>query len=97
MTPKPTQPTAAETPDKTLRTNLTLSIPTDLLADVDALAMKAGLSRADTIEKILTVCTFQGSAPAAPRPCPRGYRRPFDPPPVSRHAQPPTDNSTYTP
>jgi hypothetical protein len=82
MTPKPTQRTAAKPPDKNLRSNLTLSIPTALLADIDVLALQAGLSRADTIEKILTACTFQGYGPKAPRACPRGHRRPCDPPPV---------------
>ena len=81
MTPKPTQPTAAKNPDRPLRSDITLTIPTALLADVDALAKKAGLSRADAIEKILTACTFQGYAHSAPHVCPRGHRRPCDPPP----------------
>ena len=55
---------------------ITLSIPTALVAEVDAIAKETGLARADTIEKILTACTFQGSDPAAPHACPRGYRPP---------------------
>lgn len=76
MTPEPPKSTAAKTPDKNLRSNRTLSIPTALLADIDAFALQAGRSRVDTIEKVLTACTFQGSSPKAPHACPRGYRSP---------------------
>ncbi|MEI7902798.1 MAG: hypothetical protein WCK89_21330 [bacterium] len=75
--PTKTKP-AAKVPKRPLRTELTISLATTVLDNVDALARKAGISRTDTIEMILTACTFQGSAPfpKPPSPCPRGHIRP---------------------
>jgi hypothetical protein len=57
---------------------ITLSIPTALVAEVDAIAKKTGISRATLINKILIECTSPAHAPKAPLPCPRGHIRPCE-------------------
>ncbi len=74
----PTQQNTADKPpcNPPPQKQITLSIPTDLLAEVDALAKTTGLSRDDVIETILFASTAPASAPGAPHVCPRGYRPP---------------------
>ena len=74
-------PTQQNTADKSpcnpsSHMKVTLSIPADLLAEIDALAKKTGLSREAVIERILIVSTTPAAAPGSPHVCPRGYRPP---------------------
>ena len=74
----PTQQNTADKPpcNPPPQKQITLSIPTDLLAEVDALAKKMGLSREAVIETILIASTTPAAAPGSPHVCPRGYRPP---------------------
>jgi excinuclease UvrABC ATPase subunit len=62
------QKTATKPPCDPNLKKITLSIPTDLVAKVDAIAKETGVSRATLINKILLKCTFPDHAPKAPRP-----------------------------
>jgi hypothetical protein len=72
------QKTATKPPCDPNLKKITLSMPTALVAEVDAIAKEMGLSRATLINKILLKCTSPAHAPKAPRPCPRGHIRPCE-------------------
>ena len=84
------QKTTAKPPRDPHLKKITVSLPTALVAEVDAIAKEMGLSRATLINKILLKCTSPANAPKAPRPCPRGHIRPCErkQPPIPRPAQP---------
>ena len=72
------QKTATKPPRDPHLKKITLSIPTALVAEVDAIAKETGLARATLINKILLKCTSPAHAPMPPRPCPRGHIRPCE-------------------
>jgi hypothetical protein len=55
---------------------ITVSMPNDLVAKIDAAAKITGLSREAVIETLLSASTAPASVPGGPHVCPRGYRPP---------------------